>query len=139
MMIFEEGKAMVYRSTFILVLILSMLFWPLVSGADELVTGLYKDIGGSEVRVELTVGNPPPASIILVQNLPKGVKVTASSPELKKFSPAKGKAKWLLSKVKPGKLVVSVSLERPIDKGEISGEIRYRGRAGKMITAPLKK
>jgi hypothetical protein len=139
MMIFAEEKAMVYRGTFILVLVLSLLSWPLASGAEELVSGRYQELGGNQVRIELKVGSPPPASIILIQNLPKGCKVITSRPEMKKYSPATGKAKWLLSKVVTGKMIISVTLDRPVDKRELSGEIRYRGEAGKMITAPLSK
>ena len=128
-----------FRGTFVLVLIMSTLAWPFDSGAAELVSGRYLDIGGNEVRVELTVGSPAPASIILIQQLPKGVKVNASMPELKMYSPAKGKAKWLLSKVIVGKKTVSVTLDRPVAKEEISGEIRYRDAAGTMVTAPLSK
>ena len=130
---------MVSRGSFVLVLILSMIAWPLASGAEELVSGRYKNISGNEVRVELTVGSPAPASLILIQDLPKGVKVTASRPKLKKYSPAKGKAKWLFSKVTAGKMTVFVTLDRPVGKEEISGEIRYRDAAGRMVAAPLSK
>jgi hypothetical protein len=139
MTIFKEKKAMVSRGTLVLVLILSMLAWPLVAGAEELVSGRYHDLGGNEVRVELTIGSPAPASIILIQNLPRGVKVIASSPELKKYSPSKGQAKWLFRKVVAGKKIVSVTLDRPVGKGEISGEIRCRDAAGKMVTVQLSK
>ena len=130
---------MVSRGTLVLVLILSMLALPLVAGAEELVSGRYHDLGGNEVRVELTIGSPAPASIILIQNLPRGVKVIASSPELKKYSPGKGQAKWLFRKVTAGKKIVSLTLDRPVGKGEISGEIRCRDAAGKMVTVPLTK
>ena len=139
MMIFKEKKAMVSRGTLVLVLILSMLVWPLFAGAGELVSGRYHDLGGNEIRVELTITSPAPASIILIQSLPRGVKVIASSPELKKYSPGKGQAKWLFRKVPAGKMAVTVTLDRSVDKGEISGEIRYRDAAGKMVSVPLLK
>ena len=128
---------MFFRGTFVLVLILTFFACPLVSGAEELVSGRYTDIGGNVVIVELTVGSPAPASVILVQNFPKGAKVTASRPELKMYS--EGKAKWLLSKVVSGKSTVSATLDRPINKGEISGEIRYRGAAGTMVSSSISK
>ena len=130
---------MIFKKTFMLTLTLSILASPLISSAEELVSGRYHGLGSKEIKVELTIGNPAPASIILVQNLPGGVKVIASNPELKKYSPAKGKAKWLLNKVKAGKMVVSVSCDRLISKGEVSGEIRYRNTSGKMVSSPLSK
>ena len=139
MMIFKEKKAMVFRWTLALVLFLSMLVLPLLAGAGELVSGRYHDLGSNEVRVELSIGRPAPASIILIQNLPVGVKVIASSPELKKYSPGKGQAKWLFRKVAAGKKIVSLTLDRPVTKGEISGEIRCRDAAGKMVTVQLTK
>ena len=75
--------------------------------------------------------------MIVIQNLPKGVKVVGSKPELKKYNPNKGVAKWLLRKVAPGKMVVSLQLDRPVDKGEINGEVRCRNSAGKMVSIAL--
>jgi hypothetical protein len=134
----ERGKAMGFTRITMLVWILFILSSPLNAAADELVTGRYLSASGKEIRVELKIGSPAPPSVILIQKLPKGTGVTASSPELKKYSPAKGKAKWLLSKVKPGKMTISMTLDRAIAKGEVSGEVRCRNSAGKMVSVALR-
>jgi hypothetical protein len=44
----------------------------------------------------------------------------------------------LLSKVKPGKMTISMTLDRAIAKGEVYGEVRCRNSAGKMVSVALK-
>ena len=116
---------------------LIMLAGPLTAVADELVSGRYLSASGKEIRVELKIDSPPPASVIIVQKLPKGTGVIASSPKVKMYDPVKGEAKWLLSKVSPGKMTISMTLDRAMAKGDVSGEVRCRNTAGKMVKVPL--
>lgn len=119
------------------VVILFILASPFVAAADELVSGRYLRAEGKEIKVELKIGSPAPASVIVVQKLPKGTGVISSSPKVKNYNPAKGKAKWLLSKVSSGKMTISMTLDRAIAKGEVSGEVRCRNTDGKMVSVPL--
>lgn len=106
--------------------------------AEELVTGHYLQGVGEEITIELTIGSPAPPLVIVTQNLPESTGVLSSSPELKKYDPAKGEAKWLLNKVNPGKMTISLKLDRPVAAGEISGEIMCRNKAGKMVSIALR-
>jgi len=117
--------------------ILIILINPMTVFADELVSGRYLSAVGKEIRIELKIGTPAPSSVIVIQKLPKGTKVISSSPVAKKYNSAQGKAKWLLSKVISGKMAISMTLDRVISKGEVSGEIRWRNAAGKMVSVAL--
>ncbi len=133
----ERGKAMGFRIITILTWILIIMAAPMMVFADELVSGRYLSASGKEIRIELKIGVPAPSSVIVVQKLPKGTKIVSSSPRLKKYDPAQGKAKWLISKVNSGKRIISMTLDRVISKGEVSGEVRCRNKAGKMVSVPL--
>jgi hypothetical protein len=104
---------------------------PVAAGGP--VAGRYLTGVGNEIEIELVIAAPAPPLVIVIQNLPVGTKVAGSTPALTKYDPAKGEAKWLLNKVAPGRMIVSLRLERPVAKGEISGEIRYRNGAGEMV------
>ena len=119
-------------------LIAGVLLCPLAAGAGDLVSGRYLKGEGQEIQIELEISSPAPPLVIVIQHLPKGVKVVAAEPELQKYNPNKGVAKWLLRKVASGKTVVSMRLDQSIEKGEINGEIRCRDAAGKMVSIPLK-
>ncbi|MCK4840197.1 MAG: hypothetical protein KAS94_15430 [Desulfobulbaceae bacterium] len=121
----------------LVVLIAGILICPLSADAENLVSGRYLKGAGQEIKIELMISSPAPPLVIVVQHLPKGVKVVAAEPELKKYKPNKGVAKWLLHKVAPGKMTVSLQLDRSVEKGEINGEIRCRDTAGKMVSIPL--
>lgn len=128
---------MKFRGAVLAGLIFVVLAWPLGANAEDLVAGRYLKSSGKEIKVELRIGSPAPASIIVIQKLPKGTGVVSSSPKLKMYNPVKGKAKWLLSKVNPGKMMISMTLDRAIAKGEVSGEVRCRDAAGKMVKFAL--
>lgn len=133
----ERGKALGFKRILMLTGLLAVLSMPLTAAGEELVSGRYLGGGGKEILVELVIGAPPPSSVILIQKLPKGTEVISSSPELKMYDPAKGEAKWLLSKVGAGKMTIAMTLDRPLAKGEVSGEIRCRNRDGKMVSVAL--
>ncbi|MEN8136488.1 MAG: hypothetical protein ABFS18_13280 [Thermodesulfobacteriota bacterium] len=121
----------------LLVLITGVLLCPLAAAAEDLVSARYLKGEGQEIKIELAISSPAPPLVIVVQHLPKDVKVVAAEPELKKYNPNKGVAKWLLRKVAPGKMMVSLQLDRSIEKGEINGEVRCRDAAGKMVSILL--
>lgn len=122
----------------LLVLLATFLVGPARAGTEQLVSGHYLQGVGKEIEIGLEIGAPAPMLVIVIQNLPGGIGVVGSKPELKKYDPEKGVAKWLLNKVAAGRMTVSLQLARPVGPGEISGEIRYRNEAGEMVGIPLK-
>lgn len=122
----------------LVILIAGILICPSSAEAENLVSGHYLKGQGQEIKIELKISSPAPPLVIVSQHLPQGVKVVAASPELTKYKPSKGVAKWLLRKVAPGKMTLSLQLDRSVEKGEINGEIRCRDAAGKMVNIPLK-
>ncbi|MDF1578577.1 MAG: hypothetical protein RQ753_08730 [Desulfurivibrionaceae bacterium] len=121
---------------FSLVLLAALLAIPFPAGAGELVSGRYLQGTGKEIEIELEINSPPPL-LIVIQNLPRGAVVLGSDPELKTYDPAEGVAKWLLGKVKAGKMRIAFQLDRPVAKGALRGELRFRDEAGRMISIAL--
>ena len=107
--------------------------------AGELVNCKYVTADGNNIRLEITVKAPPPASIIFVQRLPKGVGIKNSSPRFMKFNKKRGEAKWLLKQPKPGTLSVNMTLDNSIKAGSISGEVRYKDtQSGRTVNLKVK-
>ncbi len=107
--------------------------------ANSQVTAHYKQSSGRELEVEILIPSPPPASIIFVQTLPADVKIQLSRPQAKSINAKKGEAKWLLRNLQPGKMSISFSINREVQRNEISGEIRYKTPDGKnMVNQPVK-
>lgn len=135
---YRAGKKILGFCRFwLLVVITGMFLCPVAANAASPVAGYYVKGEGKEIKIALEISSPAPPLVIVVQHLPKGIKVVTANPELQKYNPAKGVAKWLLRKVAPGKMTVSLKLDRPVKKGEINGEIRYRDATGKMTSVPL--
>ena len=135
---YRKGEQVMGLGRFSLVMLIAiLLLWPLAAAAEDLVSGRYLKGAGKEIVVELEISSPAPPLVIVVQNLPKGIKVISSSPELKKYNPKKGVAKWLLREAKPGKMTVSLQLDRPVAKDTVHGEIRCRDAGGKMVSVDL--
>jgi len=121
----------------IFVPLLIVFLWAETAVAKDPVKARYLSDGGSEIRIELEIADPPPPLVIVMQKLPVGVGVVASSPELKKFDLDKGMAKWLLPKVSTGKMILTMKLDRQVQKGSVSGEVKCRGAAGAMISSRI--
>lgn len=118
---------------------LGLLLWPALLWADDLVRCRYLAASGQEIRLQLTIGSPAPASIIVIQHLPAGLAIEAATPPMQKFTLSQGEAKWLLKKPQPGVLAVTMRFVRPVQDGEVSGEVRYMSPAtGAMVVVPVR-
>ncbi|MEA2115320.1 MAG: hypothetical protein U9P36_08030 [Thermodesulfobacteriota bacterium] len=107
--------------------------------AVEIVSGRYLSISATEITLEVKVGSPAPASIIIIQHLPQGTTPTAADPPYKKFNTKKGEVRWLLRKVPPGTLSLQLKLSAPVNPEQISAEIRCMDPAtGKLVTTQVK-
>lgn len=132
-----KEKIMVFCRSWLLVVITGMFLCPVAANAASPVAGHYIKGEGQEIKIALQISAPAPPLVIVVQHLPKGIKVVTAKPKLKKYNPDRGVAKWLLRKIMPGEMMISLQLDRPVKLGEINGEIRYRDVAGKMVSIPL--
>lgn len=118
---------------------LALLLWPALAWADDLVRCRYLAAAGQEISLQLEIGSPAPASVIVIQHLPVGLAIEAATPPLQKFTPNQGEAKWLLKKPQPGVLAVVMRLARPAQAGEVSAEVRYLSPAtGAMVVIPVR-
>ena len=108
-------------------------FLPGVAWAQDMVRGKYISSAGSSIILELAIADPPPGNLIVHQFLPKGARLVSSSPPATKFSAKRGKAKWLVKKVRSGIMRISMQLSQAVEPGTIRAEVRCRDQlTGKM-------
>lgn len=98
--------------------------------AAPAVTASYSQSSGTRLVIEITTGSPPPASVILVQRFPAGTTMVSSQPGASNYNAGKNVAKWLLRNLRPGKSMVTVTLDRAVSAGEVSAEIRFKPQDG---------
>lgn len=120
--------------------LLPVLLLPGASCAGAEVSAVYTQARGSHLAVEIRVGAPPPSSLILIQNLPPGVTILSAQPPANTVNPGKGEAKWLLRDITAGQVTIRMTLDRPVNAGDISAEIRFMPAQGSgMQTLPVAK
>lgn len=106
---------------------------------NDLVSCRYLKAQGKEILLEIVIGKPAPGVVIVIQNVPASARMVKSSPQVKKYDQATGELKWLLPVTGPGTMQLSMNFDRPMQKTEISGEIRYTDpRTGEMMKMPIK-
>ena len=111
---------------------------PLHAG-QALISGRYLSGAGQDIQLQITVTNPSPTTLIVIQNLPVGTAIEAATPAFHQYDAGKGEVKWLLTKISPGSYVLNLRLQRAVASGGISGEIRYKEPvSGRMITVPIR-
>lgn len=135
----DERKNFRTAATALFVLFLLTMINPVAGQTAELVMCRYLKASGNEITLELQIGSPPPASLIVTQNLPGDIEIVSSSPPIKKLSKNQGEAKWLLTGLSPGSVVLVLTLNAPVAPGQISGEIRYKNpSSGAMVQMPIR-
>lgn len=121
-------------------LVLSMFMAPSMIEAASSITARYSQSSGSQLMVEINIGTPPPASVILIQRFPSGTRMLNSKPKASNYNANKSRAKWLLRNLSPGKSTVRVTLDREVQADEVSAEIRFKPQDGdKMATIQVGK
>lgn len=87
----------------------------------------YSQARGKQIKWQVTIPNPAPVAVIVIQTIPRGTTILTSQPDYNNFNPVTGTIKWLLSNVQPGIINMSIELDRPIlRKGEIHGKIIFQ-------------
>ncbi len=104
------------------------------------VSGHYTSSSGKRISLAVTVGSPPPQSLIIIQKLPAGTTIIKAEPSYKKLNMEKKQAKWLFNNVKPGTISINMELTHPVRKGGIQATVRYRDRqSGKMTSLTIRE
>ncbi|MDA8164270.1 MAG: hypothetical protein M0017_04475 [Desulfobacteraceae bacterium] len=108
----------------------------LAKAAAGPVTGRYLRAEGQLIQLQITIGSPTPASIIVVQNLPPGTAIVQARPQVNRYDMQSGEAKWLLRG--SGTLLLELDLAQPVRPGQIRGQVRYKDPAtGATMTEDL--
>ena len=101
--------------------IVLLLFLPTYVAADiGLVSCNYLKASGNKIKLQINVSSPPPATI------PAGSTIKKSTPQVKKLNKTKGIAKWLFREIKPGTIMIEMTLDNPVQPGQLTGQIRYK-------------
>ncbi len=92
------------------------------------------------VVLEIDVSPPGPGTIILTQHLPGETVITRAEPKYSSYNREKGKAKWLLKDIGPGRHKVTLELASPADPKGLKGVIAYKdpdtGKLAKITIIP---
>ncbi|MFH1217143.1 MAG: hypothetical protein V1706_11645 [Pseudomonadota bacterium] len=106
-------------------------------GAQDLISGRYVSSAGKNIILDLDIKSPAAGNLIVHQFFPAGIAMVRSTPPVMKFD--NGKAKWLIKKVQPGTLRITVELSEPIPQGEVRAEVRCRNQeTGKMMDIAIR-
>lgn len=127
------------QTVFMACLLCSLLVGVTTVSAESVVTGRYVSASSVDIVLEISVGSPAPASLIVTQILPPGTDVLKGIPAFKKYNPATGRIRWLLRAVQPGRQILRLVLKRPLARGQIHAEIRCLDpQSGKMMTREVR-
>ncbi len=109
-------------------------FRPVDTPEHRVVSARYSQPRGTDIRWHILIPDPPPAVVMMIQHIPPGTAVLASSPPFQSFDKETGTVKWLLTGVRPGKISMNMELDTPIrKKGEISGEITFEDKSNDSV------
>lgn len=115
-----SGNLAVFVGTLLLTIL------PMQVYAGDLVSARYIASEGKKIVMEVKIHSPAPNTVIVIQHLPKETDIKQSHPHFDKYNPKRCEAKWLLKKVKPGTLRISMEITGSVKSDEVRGEIRYK-------------
>jgi hypothetical protein len=96
------------------------------AGEEQLVAGHWLGAGERDIRLELVVGVPAPAMVIVTLKLPAGTVIEQAQPPASRFDKGSGEAKWLLNGLASGRFPIDLRLSRAALAGELDGKIHYK-------------
>jgi len=135
--VIQQNQLLLLVGTFCL---LTGMLFPAMLQAAPGISARYVQSHGTRLVIEINSGANPPASAILIQRLPPGVRILSSQPGPKHYSEDGNSAKWLFRNLQPGISTVSITLDRPVTANEISAEVRFKPQQdGKMATIQVGK
>lgn len=131
---------MLYRRCLLAGIFFILFFFLSISSLDARggVNGKYLHSRGQEIVLELSIGTPAPASLILKQQLPAGTRIIHADPPVKKYTPKNGKARWLFTDLKPGIMIIRLQLAESLHGKPPAAEIRCKDpETGKYVTTRI--
>ncbi|MDA3832713.1 MAG: hypothetical protein PF495_04895 [Spirochaetales bacterium] len=123
------------RFVALMLLCCSCLVLPAMALAED-ITARYSQPRGTNITWSITIPDPPPAAVIVIQTIPPGTEIISASPAYSSYDKRTGTAKWLLSGVHPGRVVMQMKLSQPIrKKGEIHGKIIFQDQGARATAS----
>lgn len=104
----------------------------------EGVQARYLENSGSTTVLELLVEDPPPSSVIVMQQIPAGMRIRNALPAYMKYDAGKGQVKWLFRRPKAGVQRIRLQYEHPLAGGGATAVIRCKSPVnGKLMTVTV--
>lgn len=128
----KKVQALAAGLLLVVLLVLLSLPTPLRAG-EALVSGQYLRGVGQDIQLQITVSRPAPSTLIVSQNLPAGTVIDAATPAFHQYDASTGEAKWLLTRISPGRYTLTLRLVHPVASGAVSAEIRYKDPASARL------
>lgn len=124
-----------FFQTFIAVTTFLLFVFGLASAGQgaEIIKGQYVSKTATSFVLEIQVGRPAPANLIVIQRLPPGTAINNASPPPNKYNKRKGVVRWLLRNVRPGSLQIRLDLQDRVNPGQVRAEIRCKNPVSKKL------
>jgi len=107
------------------------------------IAGRYT-VHGTRILHKITLPQQRPSAVIVVQYLPPQTKILQTTPHFSSYDETTGIVKWLLSETESGRLTISITLEKPVDRHRIRAEVLFKDQTGisnafTIAPSPLKR
>ncbi len=100
------------------------------------ITGAIEQKDEQTVILKVKITSPAPTTAIITLDLPEGAIIQEAKPAYSRLIDKEGKAQWLLTGIKPGKLDIIVRFNKPVEAKGLKALFRYKDvSTGKIIEA----
>ncbi len=120
----KKNMFKILGSSFLL-LFFSLVISPIDAQAEP-IRARYLQNNSKGSVLELTIGSPPPSSVIVKQRLPEKAGIKSVNPGYSKFSKGKSEATWLFKRPSPGVRRIVVNYAVPVKGGGATAVVRCK-------------
>jgi hypothetical protein len=134
----QAGRERKSWSLISLVLGALLLMMPHTGKAEGDLSGRYLPSDGRELVLRIDIGEPPPASLILIQQIPPGIAPLSATPPYKKADLVTGELKWLLKLPAAGSHEIRVHFAEELPSGSVRAILRCKDpTTGEFMTVTI--
>ncbi len=128
-------KSMMTSLWICVVLFLSVaLSWATNADAEG-IRARYLENSGTRTVLVITIEDPAPSSVIVMQRLPQGAELKSAQPAYTKFAADKNEAKWFFKQPAPGEKRLVLQYANPISGRGATAIIRCKSpKDGTLMT-----
>lgn len=121
----EKNVTRLINGCFLFMILLVVMLVAGEAGAEGL-QARYLENSGTRSVLEITIENPAPSSVIVMQQIPRGLRPQNVSPPYSKYSSGSNEVKWLFKEPSPGIIRISLQLSAQLPAKGLSAVIRCK-------------